>query len=111
MQNTSVPSQDSSKRSLPDIGLEIKKRLKSEIEECAEESDRLSTQIETLTHRIQEQKEELADLQERRKWTQSKTERGCFYFPSSLKDIAALPRDLLLVFAKEHVALGALEIA
>jgi hypothetical protein len=44
-------------------------------EECAEESDRLSTQIATLTQRIQEQKEELADLQEQRKRTQSKTVR------------------------------------
>ena len=44
-------------------------------EQCSEDAERLSSQIETITHWIDEQKVELADLQEQRKRTQSKTVR------------------------------------
>jgi len=45
-------------------------------ERCSEDVERLSSQIETITHRIDEQKDELVDLQEQRKRTQSKTVRA-----------------------------------
>jgi site-specific DNA recombinase len=45
-------------------------------EDTIEEADRLVTQIDTLTQKIEEQKIELTDLQEQRKRTQSKTVRA-----------------------------------
>ncbi len=42
-------------------------------EECSEDAERLSSQIDTLTQKIAEEKDELKDLQEQRTRTQSKT--------------------------------------